>query len=748
MQVANGIDINPEWKDSLAWSTDGIKWRSVQLDGIQVDYHSSRQRSGALNENYPQVFEIILTDQAVEKLRFRLPIDNQPTWTNTPTGAKQALDDITSWLNVKVDNQEQMIALLTQIEDNTDEVESLLTQIENNTDDVEQLLTDLLTCCGQVNANTDELEAKLDTVISYLTLLDGKDFATETTLAALKAVADTIKTDTANLDVPLSTRATEATLLLVRDYLASIDSKDFATETTLLLVKGVLDTVSSTLTSIDSKDFATETTLAALKAVIDLIKLDTSNLDVQLSTRATELTLSSLLAAFNAEDFATETTLAALKAVVDLIKLDTANLDVALSTRATEATLLLIEAITSQLTFTGGNLNVNATLINQNPLIAFLKDLVNTDVSIDTVTPANNEPLPTALYNNIGLQGTATNPLNIAIRDSSTGARAIVDQNGAIKLGEAIILCGDVLYGQPLSNFLWYDLSINGGVTFGAAGEQRLETGTTANGEIILQSRKKSRFMISQFNISHFGIQLDPLGNLSDPNTITEFGNVTFLDDNGILNTQANGIFFRVQGDPTTPVWSIVSIKNGVEIETPLASWNGAQAANFNPSPNLSVYEIQYNAGTAIFFQGSNFVHRLAGLTSTYAATYNFPVALRIRNINGNTTNRSFGSRAAGAYRLGEERGELIARALTVSTLLKTGAGYVGSAYLSRTGGGGGNSGIAIIYDGINATGIPIGRIDVSTDDVKGVTLNGTFSNGLYVDIIGSGTNTLTINFE
>jgi hypothetical protein len=398
------------------------------------------------------------------------------------------------------------------------------------------------------------------------------------------------------------------------------------------------------------------------------------------------------------------------------------------------------------LSFTGGKLDVNATIVATLLSNAFKKDTVITDVEIDTVDPSNNNPLPTALYNNKGLQGTNTNPFGSAIFDASTGARMIVDQNGAAKLGEAIILAGDVLYGQNLSDFLWYDLSVNGGTTFGAAGEQRLETGTTADGQVILQSRKKSRFMISQFNISHFGIQLDPAGNLTDSNTITEWGNVSFLDDAGALNTSANGIFFRVQGG-SPPVWSIVAVKNGVETETPLAGWNGAQKDNFNDSPNLSVYEIQYNAGTAIFFQGSNFVHRLAGLTSTYAATYNFPVALRIRNINGNTTNRSFGSRAAGAYRLGEERGELISRAITADTLIKVGAGYVGKASLSRTGSAGG-SGNAIIYDGVDATGTVIGRIDVGGDDVKGITLDGTYSNGLYATISGSGTNTLTINFE
>ena len=381
------------------------------------------------------------------------------------------------------------------------------------------------------------------------------------------------------------------------------------------------------------------------------------------------------------------------------------------------------------------------------PSISFVKDGADTEVEIDTVTPANNEPLPTALYNDKGLQGTSTNPLNTAIRDAATGSRMIVDLNGAAKLGEAIILAGDVLYGQTLSDLLWYSLSINGGSTFGAAGEQRLETGTTADGQVILQSRKKSRFMISQFNISHFGIQMEPTGNLADPNCITEIGNVTFLDDAGNLNASANGIYLRVQGDPVTPQWSVVNVKNGIETVTPYASWNGAQVDNFNPSPNLAVYEIQYNAGTAFIFQGSNYVHRLTGGTSTYAGTYNFPVALRIRNINGNTNNNSFGSRAAGAYRLGEERGELISRGLTADTLIKTGAGYVGKASLSRTGSAGG-SGNAIIYDGVDATGTVIGRIDVGGDDVKGITLDGTYSNGLFVTIAGTGTNTLTINFE
>jgi hypothetical protein len=355
----------------------------------------------------------------------------------------------------------------------------------------------------------------------------------------------------------------------------------------------------------------------------------------------------------------------------------------------------------------------------------------------------------TAIYNSDGEMGNKNNPFGISVYDNQTGSRAIVDQNGAIKLGEAIILSGDVLYGQALGDLLWGSLSINGGVTAGGAGEQTLNTGTTANGEIILQSRKRSRFMISQFNISHFGIQLDPAGALSDPNTIIEWGNVDFIDFAGgaSLNATPNGIFFRVQGNATEPVWSVVSVKNGVETETPFSSWNGVSKDSFIKAPNLSVYEIQYNAGTAIFFQGPNFVHKLAGLTSTYAANYNFPVALRIRNINGSTTDRSFASRAAGAYRLGEERGETISRVFNTDTLIKTGAGYISNAYLSRTGSGGGAATL-ICYDGVDATGTPMARVDIGADDLKGISVNSTFSEGLYITVTGTGTVNATIGFE
>ena len=78
-------------------------------------------------------------------------------------------------------------------------------------------------------------------------------------------------------ETTLTTLATETKLEAVRVLLASLDGKDYATQTTL----------ASLLSAFTSEDFASETTL------------------------------NSLLTAFNAEDFASETTLAAFKTAFD-----------------------------------------------------------------------------------------------------------------------------------------------------------------------------------------------------------------------------------------------------------------------------------------------------------------------------------------------------------------------------------------------------------------------------------------------
>jgi hypothetical protein len=194
-------------------------------------------------------------------------------------------------------------------------------------------------------------------------------------------------------------------------------------------------------------------------------------------------------------------------------------------------------------------------------------------------------------------------------------------------------------------------------------------------------------------------------------------------------------------------VWNVAYCKNGVETLIPQSNWNGTNKDLFNTSDLLSPYEIHYNAGSIFFFQRGNFLHRVGGLPTPYAAEYNFKVSTEVKNKNGNTTNNTVNLYALGVYRLGEERGETVSRAFTSNTLIKESSGYIANAYLSRTGSGGGNANL-IIYDGVDNTGIVMARIDIGADDVKGINVNSTFSVGLYIEITGTGTKNATISYE
>lgn len=377
---------------------------------------------------------------------------------------------------------------------------------------------------------------------------------------------------------------------------------------------------------------------------------------------------------------------------------------------------------------------VISNVVSSNVVTQFKEDAVIEEVSIDNITPANNKPLPTAMYSDKGLLGTSINPFGIAQYDTQTGSRQIVDLNGAAKFGEAIILVGDKFGTVTPSPIQWDEDFVGSGANLTLPGTQRIETGVTANSEARFQSTKKARFMISQFNIFHGGIEVD---NISDSQCERRFG---AFDP---INPTQNGCYFAL----IDGVWNVGYSKNGVETLIPQANWNGANKDLFNANPALSVYEIQYNAGAIFFFQGANFIHRVSGLASPYAAIYDFKVAVEVINTDGNTTNNGINYRALGTYRLGEERGEIISRVFSVDTLVKSGAGYCSHVYLSRTGSGGGNANL-LVYDGKDATGILIARVDIGADDVKGIPINSSFSDGLYIALTGTGTKNATIGFE
>lgn len=209
-----------------------------------------------------------------------------------------------------------------------------------------------------------------------------------------------------------------------------------------------------------------------------------------------------------------------------------------------------------------------------------------------------------------------------------------------------------------------------------------------------------------------------------------------------LTNTTANGVFFRVLAG----VWSIVTVKGGVETPIAFASWTGVDVANFDATPDFATYEIRYNTGLIELFQDDNLVHSISALAASYAETYKLPVALRIANSNGNTIDRSINVRTGGIYRLGKVKSESISRTFTETTLVSFEAGRLTSATLSRSGSSG--TGTLTIYDGVNVASKVIGVINLAGDGTENLDIDTPYYDGLYIVVSGTGINTVALGIE
>lgn len=151
-------------------------------------------------------------------------------------------------------------------------------------------------------------ETTLAAIAVDINSLEAKDFATQTTLDLVRVAAQSI----AGEDF-----ATETTLAAIAVDINSLEAKDFATQTTLDLVRVATQ-------SIAGEDFATETTLAAI--AVDINSLEAKDFATQTTLDLVRVATQSIAG----EDFATETTLAAI--AVDINSLEAKDF-------ATETTL-------------------------------------------------------------------------------------------------------------------------------------------------------------------------------------------------------------------------------------------------------------------------------------------------------------------------------------------------------------------------------------------------------------------------
>lgn len=160
-----------------------------------------------------------------------------------------------------------------------------------------------------VGANNTQAEVtgQNELLVNVSSVTPGADLATESTLKSVLAAVDNMRDYEARL-VEDSAVPNPVTWLEIRYW----DAQSGALGTPEYYLPGSTTPGTPTLpiSYINSQSLLTQiyAELQGQSTTLTTIESETANLDVPLSTIATEITLNSLLTAFNSEDFATETT--------------------------------------------------------------------------------------------------------------------------------------------------------------------------------------------------------------------------------------------------------------------------------------------------------------------------------------------------------------------------------------------------------------------------------------------------------
>lgn len=384
-------------------------------------------------------------------------------------GRLLGLDNIRSWietLNAKFNSLGQKasgastpVVLSTEQEVILNAIKTAIEALDLDADSLSQEATQLLvkSVLDAIKLDTANLDVTLSSRLNTLgrkaetasapVVLSNEDFA------SLEAIRVAVQ----NLDVDLDGIATEVTLAAL---LAAFNAKDFASQTTLASVLTTLQTIDSTV--------ATETTLAALnaklntlgqkasaasapvvlsteqEAILEAIKTSVDNIDIDLGTGGLALETTQV---------AIENLITSTNALLTTIDADTSNLDVLLSTRASDASVLAtnallttIDGILDAIKVDTGNLVVDLAAIevlitSTNSLLTTIDavlDAIKVDtgnILLDTTAIKNAVEI---LDNAVGTNGTAHGASQQGVRalgsDGTNDQQLLTDANGRLQV--------------------------------------------------------------------------------------------------------------------------------------------------------------------------------------------------------------------------------------------------------------------------------------------------------------------------
>ena len=258
-----------------------------------------------------------------------------------------------------------------------------------------------------------------------------------------------------------------------------------------------------------------------------------------------------------------------------------------------------------------------------------------------------------------------------------------------------------------------------------------LSTGTTANGDILLNSVRTARYVGGAAN-RYRGIVRVPTALGAN---VRRWGAFDATD----------GYFFQWDGSAL----SVVSRKSGTDTPTYSNSFNGEIGGTFTPNSLVAyTYEIFYTNKSAWFMVDGLLLHKLTFNSTTGVGNINLKIGLQNTNSAGNVNDNQLMVRTSSISRLGNAQSQPVGAFQSgqiASRTLKYGTGNLRSATLSALT----NNSIVTLYDNTSATGTIIWSSGAhSTGNLVPYPVNFNdivFSTGLALAVTGANLNILVI---
>lgn len=257
---------------------------------------------------------------------------------------------------------------------------------------------------------------------------------------------------------------------------------------------------------------------------------------------------------------------------------------------------------------------------------------------------------------------------------------------GEMRMVEPVRLVGVGFFPPILDSNFWISGTFSGGQISVPSAQVTLSTGSLANGEVVMNSFRRARYVGANSNRYRSVIRLPDGGTA---NNIRKWG----------AYDTADGAYFFMSG--TT--FGVATLKSGVATETTNGSFNGELGNIFLPGSEVRTYEIYWTNSKVKFAIGDTTLHDYTPKYTTWADTMHHPIKMENKNINTASGIVDLNCRIATICRLGKVETAPIYKnisGLNTSLTLKRGPGRLHGMSFNTIP----NSTIIQLFDGVSGT--------------------------------------------